>query len=168
MHNLYSFIRKRSYKSGGRITKNISYRLQFIDTTIFMASSISNLVNNLSEGIHKIKCKYRHNEKYETCGIKYKHCHYLLEYIDFKDDLIEYKCLCCNKNCQQKFDEKLKEQVKFILLLQKGVYPYEFLDDWYKFNETSLPGKEDLYNHLNMEDITDANYARAKRVYKNL
>ena len=30
---------------------------------------------------------------------------------------------------------------------------------WEKFNETSLPGKEDLYSYLNMEDITDADYA---------
>ena len=39
------------------ITKIISYILQFIDSTRFMASSLSNLVNNLSEGIHRIKCK---------------------------------------------------------------------------------------------------------------
>ena len=39
--------------------KNTSYILQFIDSTEFMASSLSNLVNNLSEGIHRIKCKYQ-------------------------------------------------------------------------------------------------------------
>ena len=39
------------------ITKTISCRLQFIDSPKFMASSLSNLVNNLSQGIHKIKCK---------------------------------------------------------------------------------------------------------------
>ena len=37
---------------------------------------------------------------------KYKYCNGFLEYINFKDDLIEYKCSCCNKNYQQKFDEK--------------------------------------------------------------
>ena len=31
--------------------------LQFIDSTRIMASSLSNLANNLSEGIHKIKCR---------------------------------------------------------------------------------------------------------------
>ena len=55
-----------------KIAKNISYILQFIDSGRFMASSLSNLVNNLSEGIHRIKCKFGHNDKkYETCGIKY-------------------------------------------------------------------------------------------------
>ena len=41
------------------------------------------------------------------------------------------------------------------------------MDDWEKFNETSLPVKEDFYSHLNMEDITDADYSWAKRVCKN-
>ena len=134
-----------------------------------MANSLSNLITNLSEGIHRIKCKYKHDDKIcETCGIKNKCCNYFLEYTNFKDALIEYKCLCCNNNYQQKFDEKLKERFfnrykfsnhyhnKFILLLQKGVYPHECMDDSKKLNETSLPEKEDFYSHLNMEDITDA------------
>ena len=41
------------------------------------------------------------------------------------------------------------------------------MDDWKKFNETSLPKKEDFYSHLNMEDITDADYAYVKRVCKD-
>ena len=41
------------------------------------------------------------------------------------------------------------------------------MDDWEKFNETSLPEKEDFYSHLNMEDITDANYVHAKEVCKD-
>ena len=62
-------------KNGEEITKQISYVLQFIKSAKFMASSLSNLVNNLSEGIHKIKCKYRHNDKKcETCEIRYKYC----------------------------------------------------------------------------------------------
>ena len=42
-------------KNGEEVTKNISYILQFIDSTRFMASLLSNLVNNFSQGIHKIK-----------------------------------------------------------------------------------------------------------------
>ena len=41
------------------------------------------------------------------------------------------------------------------------------MDDWEKFNETSLPEKEDTYSHLHMEDITDADYAHAKRDCKD-
>ena len=49
-------------------------------------------------------------KKCESSGIKCKYCNCFLEYINFKDDLIEYKYLCCKKNYQQKFDEKLKER----------------------------------------------------------
>ena len=48
-------------KSGEKISKNISYIRQFIDSTRFMVTSLSNLVNNLSEGIHRSKCKFGHN-----------------------------------------------------------------------------------------------------------
>ena len=49
-------------------------------------------------------------------------------------------------------------------MLQKGAYPYEHMDDWEKFNKTSLPEKDDFYIHLNIEDSTDADYEHAKRV----
>ena len=76
--------------------KNISYILRFIDSARFMASSLSNLVSNLSEGFHKIICKYVHkHKKFETCGIRYKYCDCFLEYTYVNDDLIEYKCLYC-------------------------------------------------------------------------
>ena len=39
-------------------------------------------------------------------------------------------------------------------MLQKGVYPYKY-------------EKEDFCNHLNLEDITDANYTQARRVCKD-
>ena len=51
-----------------------------------MATSLSNLVDNLAEGIHKIKCEYER----------------------FKKNLIKYKCLSCNKDYSNKIDENLK------------------------------------------------------------
>ena len=53
-------------------------------------------------------------------------------------------------------------------MLQKGVYPYEYIDDWEKFNENLLPEKEDFYSHLIMEDITDSDYVHTKRVCKDV
>ena len=55
---------------------------------------------------------------------------------------------------------------KFILLLKKGVYPYECMDCWKKINETSLPDKEAFCSSLNMEDITDFHHRHEKRVFK--
>ena len=49
-------------------------------------------------------------------------------------------------------------------MLQKGTYPYKCTDNWEKFNEIWLPEKEDFYNHLNMENITDIDYMHAKKI----
>ena len=51
--------------------------------------------------------------------------------------------------------------------MRKRVYPYEYMDDWEKFNETLLPEKEDFCSHLNMEDTTDADLPHPKRVCKD-
>ena len=86
--------------------------------------------------------------------------------------------MVCNKNCQKKFDEKLEERFliackfpnydnnKFVLFLQKGAYPYKYVDDWENLNEMPLPVKKDFYSLLNMGGITDADYVHAKRVFK--
>ena len=75
----------------------------------------------------------------------------------------------CNKNYQkQSFIKNFKKRFangyafsshdtnETILLLRKGVYPFEYMDDWEKFNDTLLPKKEDFYSNLNLEDITKA------------
>ena len=64
-----------------------------------MKSSLWNLVNNLYKGSHRIKCEYVHDDKKcETCEFSYGVCDCFLEYTNFKNNLIEYKCLWCNKN----------------------------------------------------------------------
>ena len=74
-----------------------------------------------------------------------------------KDNLIKYKCLSCNINYSNKIDEALKRRFKntfnsfdnninyFILLLRNDIYPCEYMDDWEKFNETTLSEKEEFY-----------------------
>ena len=55
---------------------------------------------------------------------------------------------------------------KFVLLLRKGVYPYEYMDSWEKCDETTLPPKEDFYSELNLESINDEDYAHAQKVWE--
>ena len=93
--------------------------------------------------------------------------------------MIKYKCLCCNKDYSNKLDKELKKKFKNtfkffnndinnpILLLRKGFYPYEYMDDWEKFIETTLPEKEEFYSSLSMEEFTDADYMHGKRVCKD-
>ena len=72
-------------KSGEEITKAISYILRFTDSARFTASSLSNLVNNFSKGIHRLKCQFGHDDKKcEICRNKYKYCDCFLEHTNFK------------------------------------------------------------------------------------
>ena len=50
---------------------------------------------------------------------------------------------------------------KFILLLRKGVCPYEYMDSWERFMEDHYQIKKAFYSELNLEDITDKDYAHA-------
>ena len=128
-----------------------------------MATSLSNLVNNLTERIYKIKSK---------------DCDCFLKYEIVKEYSIKYKCTSSNNDYSNKIDEEFKKRFKntfkfsnndinkFTLLLRKGVDPYEYMDEWEKFNKTLLPEKKEFYSNLNTEDITDRNCMHAKRVCK--
>ena len=89
---------------------------------------------------------------------------------DFK--MIHYKCEECGKRFSKSKNGLIKkfpciykfcssDLNKFVLLLRKGVYPYEYMDSWERFDETSLPDKKAFYSKLNLEDITDKDYEHA-------
>ena len=51
------------------------------------------------------------------------------------------------------------------MLLRKGVYLYEYINSWEKFNETVLPPKKAFYSNLNLENISDEDYLHAQKVW---
>ena len=55
---------------------------------------------------------------------------------------------------------------KFIALLRKGVYPYEYMDEWNKFDEKELPVKESFYSNLMMEDISYTDHKHTNNVFR--
>ena len=128
-----------------------------------MSTSLSKLVDNLSEGLHSDKCT--------DCKLHF-------DYMSIKDNQLIFKCFRCKKNYEKDFNKELikkfaktywfcnKDLNKFILLLRKGVYPYEYMDNWERFDETLLPNKEVFYSSLNMEDIINADYRHANKVFK--
>ena len=58
------------------------------------------------------------------------------------------------------------ETEKRKLLMRKGVYPYEYMDSWERFDEYQLPPKEAFYSKLSDEHISDEDYAHAQKVWK--
>ena len=126
-----------------------------------MQSKLSDLVDNLPK-VNKKECL---------------ECRDKCEFIEFKNDILHYRCKKCKKRCTKSKDGLIKkfpriykfcngDLNKFVLLLRKGVYPYEYMDSWERFNETSLPDKKAFYSELNLEDITDKDYEHAQKVWE--
>ena len=74
------------------------------------------------------------------------------EFIGIKDKRLNNKCKECNETSAKSVNDLIEKFPrtykfcngnlnKFVLLLRKGVYPYEYMDSWERFNETSLPPK---------------------------
>ena len=105
--------------------KTITYRLKFIDSFRFMSTLLSSLVDNLSEK--------RHSDKYKDYKSE-------LDYMSVKDNQLIFQCLEYKKNCKKDFNkESIKRFAntyefcngdinKFILLLRKAIYSYEYMD----------------------------------------
>ena len=55
---------------------------------------------------------------------------------------------------------------KFLLLLRKVVYPYEYMDNMSKFDEKGLPTIDNFYSKLNSAGISTRDYAHAKKVWQ--
>ena len=87
-------------RDGNRKIENIPCRLKFIDSYRFMSASLSNLVDNLSNGLHKCK-----------------NCESSLEYINAEDSKVVFKCLNCNKDYNKDFNKELKEHITYYLLI---------------------------------------------------
>ena len=128
-----------------------------------MATSLSKLVDNLTDNIHNDKC------------IK---CKSNLCFVRAINEKLIFKCVDCEKEYEKEFNSELIERFantykfcdndldKFIMLLRKGVYLFEYFDEWDKFNEKVLPGKESYYSNLTLENISETDYAHANNVFK--
>ena len=64
-----------------------------------------------------------------------------------------------------KYTNKKFRKEKFKLMTRKGIYPYDYMDSFEKFNETKLPMKEKFYSILNNEHISDEDYSHAQKVW---
>ena len=128
---------KKEYDDG----KTIVYKLRFIGCFRFMSTSLSELVDNMPGKFNILECKSC------TENNRCEECEKIIEGLIKKFPSI-YQF--CNSDLN-----------KFVLLLQKGVYPCKYMDSWEKFNKTAMPPQEAFYSTLNLEDISDEDYAHA-------
>ena len=92
---------KKDKNGNDKITK-ISYKIKFIDSRRFMSILLSNLVSDLSEGLHNDRC------------IDCKSC---LDYMTTKDEQLIFRCFRCKKNYEKNFNKEL---------IQRFVNTYKF------------------------------------------
>ena len=132
-----------------------------------MQSKLSDLVDNLSE-INNKDCK--------TCTER-KNIISECEFIGFKNDRLNYRCKKCNGTSNKSVNDLIEKFPniyqfcngdinKLVLLLRKDVYPFEYMDSWERFNETSIPPKKDFYSKLILQDISDKDYLHAQKSFK--
>ena len=146
--------------------KNI--KLRFIDSFRFMASSLDKLASSL--------CSTS-----STSGNQCDKCKGNMERINISGSYIaSFGCeRCRTKKTKDLGEEVLKKNFKhtsrfwecdekFCLMIRKDAYPYEYMDGWKKFEETSLPPKDAFYSRLNMEGISDQDNEHAQQVWNTM
>ena len=142
-------------------------KLKFIYSFRFMSSSLSEFADNMSGIFSSIECK----SCMEKIKINSKCC-----FVGLKNNRLTYRCKECKEEWKRPINELIEkfpgiyqfcngDLNKFVLLLRKGVYPYEYMDNWKKIDETSLPSKEAFYSNLNLEDISDEDYIHAQKAW---
>ena len=147
--------------------KTITRKLRFTDSFRFMSTSLSELVDNMSGIFNSIECK----SCIEKIKINLECC-----FVGLKNNRLIYKCKERKEECQRPINELIEkfpgiyqfcygDLNKFVLLLRKGAYTYEYMDSWEKFEENTLPPKEAFYSNSNLEDISDEDYAHAQKVW---
>ena len=63
------------------------------------------------------------------------------------------------------YTSKVFKGERLNLMSHKGVYPYDFMDSFEKFNQMELPNKDQFYSILNDQHITDDEYDHANKVW---
>ena len=72
-----------------------------------------------------------------------------------------------DKQCEN-LRQFYSEEEKFKLMRRKGVYPYEYMDSWERFEEVKLPPQQAFFSKLNMAGISDKDYEHAQKVWNTM
>jgi hypothetical protein len=179
-------IKVGEYKNKDGVMKPITFEIRFIDSFGFMASGIESLTDNLRTDNHKIEkivnhkgifeqktsmeflVKWKNNDKktwesWDKLHLfdifhEYLKEHHMIqptpkEYVDKKRKIF--------KNTSNHF----KNDEQFMLMIQKGIYPYDYIDSFDRLNETKLPKIQKFYSILNKKHCDKKEYKRAQNVW---
>ena len=71
-----------------------------------------------------------------------------------------------DKGGEKLFGFENYSELQYELLTRKGVYPYEYMLSWDRFEDAELPPIESFYSFLNMSKISESNYKHTQRVWE--
>ena len=138
-------------------------------------------IRELGAHTSDIKVIAKNKEDYISFSIKVPVDSYIDKNGEEKDKLIELRFMDSFKFMSSSLDSLTKNLVgsgkrlfdfedysnlQYDLLARKGVYPYEYVNSWDRFEETQLPPISSFYSNLNMSSISEEDYQHAQRVWE--
>jgi hypothetical protein len=160
-------------------TRNITYEIRFLDSIAFMNESIESLSNNLSYHFHNNQKLMREFTNDEINNIKniqnFKRLKVLFpnEKInsDFIDGLLDgykkgFKTVDQLRNVFKNTSSYFTNDEQFVMMTQKGVYPYDWVDNFNKMSNNTLPDINEFYSKLNNSECSEEDYKTALTVWE--
>lgn len=126
-------------------------KLKFIDSFQFLSTSLEKLVYSLIDAPKDESENYYDYEKLSE---------------EQKNNVLSKIKMNCLHTLNHLNLSVESDREKVLLITQKGVYPYDYMDNFNKFNDVQLPLKEEFFSKLDNKDISNEDYERAQKVWK--
>ena len=150
----------------------IAYNSAGFDTHLF--------IKELAKHFDDIGVISKSKEEYITFSVKIPVDKYIDKNGEEKDRFMELRFVDSFKFMATSLDSLAKNLVssgnrlsgfegysesQYKLLTRKGIYPYQYMTSWGRFDETKLPPIEAFYSSLNMSGVSESDYQHAQRVW---
>ena len=172
------------YRGPAHSLYNLRYRISSYIPVVFHNLSgydVHLFIRELGKHSDSMEVIARNKKDYISFSIKVSVDKYIDKNGEEKEKLIELRFIDSFKFMSPSLDSLAKNlvssskqlfgfedysELQYDLLTRKGIYPYEYMSSWDRFEETQLPPIEAFYSKLNMSLISSDDYQHAQRVWK--
>ena len=172
------------YRGSAHLLCNLRYRIPSYIPIVFHNLSGYNMhlfIKELGKHSKDIGVIAKNKEDYITFSVNVVVDKYINKEGNEKDKLIELRFIDSFKFMASSLDSLTNNlvsggrklfgfvdysELQYNLLTRKGIYPYEYMSSWDKFEESQLPPIGAFYSNLNMSNVSKGNYEHAQRVWK--
>ena len=172
------------YRGPAHLLCNLRYKIPSYIPVVFHNLSLYDahlFIRKLGAHTSDMEVIAKNKEDYISFSIKVPVEKYIDKKGEEKDKLIELRFIDSFKFMSSSLDSLTKNLVsdrknlfgfedysdlQYDLLTRKGIYPYEYINSWDRFEETQFPPITAFYSNLNMSSISEDNYQRAQKVWE--